>query len=616
MATLNISTLSGYQYLTDFTVSINPSALGDYIIWNSDTRVQGSSSSHIFTNIGTYNIYAGTCSTLSTVVLSVYNGPFFQDAITTNYTAPSSTECGTGLYTINVSSTNPYTTINMYASGSNSIPYIKQVKYWTHLNPQWYFMDDADNIVSSISLTGAPVLSGGYTLGYVASAAVLYKDEFPGQPILWWTMDKSPDNSRIYSAITHTVSAGVPDRIHFTQDGIQPINELQWADQYIPYIISVGNENCTLMHSASGYMTSIGVYQGCNGISPAEYVKVLSSIKLQDAYGFPTGGYIRLNLSVPSSAFQPTIIEDLPVSCGTNPYETEFYNVRNNPVNIQLSASGIFNVGGIVYNLSGVSTPFNVYKLENFHNIKTHHEDTSLYDLIDRYSHFNLQEMPLANAYMSAVFGSDGLGVLYSQVQNYVADNVDIDTCNIRSIVDISKKLDDPVDTWDVEFPSTLQRAMDLLSIPLQKLIGTRCVCNTNFKDCSNCTGANICRVCKFDKRSNIGTQLSLTDRVYAGDIILIREHGSKTYEFFYVEDDAVINTLTKYPFTTKSVTDFCFYKWDQTAQNNPVESMVNYKDPNTLLSPLLTSSNDFYGRNGVLEETFNYILTKNIFGQ
>ena len=72
---INISPLSGYKNITEFTFT-NPSSAAS-VYWGDYAIDQGLTASHIFSNIGVYNAYAGTCSSTSAFSLSVYNGEYF-----------------------------------------------------------------------------------------------------------------------------------------------------------------------------------------------------------------------------------------------------------------------------------------------------------------------------------------------------------------------------------------------------------------------------------------------------------------------------------------------------------------------------------------------------------
>ena len=596
---ISITPLSGYKVSTDFNLSIDPAVTDGFINWGDGSFTNATSGTHSYFNPGVYRVYAGTCAYTSAFFISVYTGEYYKDAISISYDSLSAFEGIPNTLTINLSSVNRFNTIGMYASGSNSIPFKYDRSFWSHLNPEWQFLDTAGNTISSIMLTGTPVISDNITLGYTASAQVQYVDDLPGNPNLFFTLLKPlPINSRVYAGLPYTVSALAPTELLLTMDGILPINALQWADKNIPYVVSVANTaaGSNIIHSASGYLTNLQFIQGCNSLPDSSFQAFLSSVNLFDADNFPTGGYSINNLFVAASSIAPDTYHQDTISCGENPLETPFYKHRHNPRNIVLSATGMFNVGGQVYSLTGTSNPFDVYKMENFHQIRVHNDDKTVYDLIKQFSHFDLDQLPSTNAYLSAIGGYEGMGKAYGKIQNLPRLNADIDTCRIDAIFDIAQKLDNPIDSFGIAFPSELQEAMDLFSVPLQRLIGGR--------DANNM---------RFAEGKNIGDQLFLDDVVHAGDTILIKENGASKFDVLYISTTGTIENQNVFPLNLKGASNFCYYKWDKTSTQLPIGGIVDYNNPNTLLDPDLVSSTDFYGENGVLEETLNYILTKNL---
>jgi hypothetical protein len=77
----------------------------------------------------------------------------------------------------------------LYASGSNSFAYEDPQTFWSHLHPQWRFLDDKDNVINSVTLTGSPSYDGDVIVGYTSSTTIYYIDDMPGNPILFFTLD-------------------------------------------------------------------------------------------------------------------------------------------------------------------------------------------------------------------------------------------------------------------------------------------------------------------------------------------------------------------------------------------------------------------------------------------
>jgi hypothetical protein len=619
-----LSPLSGYKNVTTFTFTDSSGTGNSFVSWGDTSFAHNSSATHVYSEIGVYPAFGGNPLSTSAFSVSVYEGNFWKDRLTVSRASTSSLVTVPYNFTINLSSKNPVNTVILYASGSNSAPYNSNRNFWSHLTPEWEFLQD-NNTVSEITISGFPVYIDNLLVGYSASSSISFKDDMPGNPVLFFTLQKDeeylPTNSRVYAAFTHSICAVTPDILYITADGINPINKIQWVDKNIPYVISVGStslSNTSILHYVSGNIVGVKMTANCFGINKDAFVYSVSPVNLFDENCFPTGGYSLSTFFYPSSALSPIEISNNLEECNFNFDKVEYYKNRYNPQNIVLSANGIFYYNNTTYNLSGVSNSFDILSFENRHNFYRKGEDYTVYDILKESLPFDLNDYPNFNSYLSAVAGEgDSLGKVYDKIYNFTRDHSDVDICTPRALEDKFQKFDEDFDDFGLELPEELKRLFHYSSIPLQKLIGTRCVCNTNFINCAGCQATNICTICKFDKRSNLGEKILFSDFVSAGETILYRENNSEVFNFLNIEaqDSNVyeLKSLSANVITSKGITNFCFYRWDKTPQNNPIQSLVNYKDGRNMLNPSLSTNSDWYGDNGIIEEMFNYLLTKNL---
>ncbi len=613
MFVISISPLSGYRQTTVFTVMIDPSAVSNVINWGDATFSSESTASHIFEFADEYTVFAGNCESTSAFNVSVYNSPFLEKTVAIDYDSLTTTAGCANIFTINLSSDVPQETIFLYSSGSNSYPFSDNT-FWSHLNPSWQFKYN-DIPISELTMDLSPVLSGDMILGYTGSSAVSYTDDMPGSPVLFFTVQLPEGiNSRVYSALQQNITNDIPYELAITSDGINNISPTQFADIEIPYIISVkGLSACgNIMHYASGSIVEYRMVQGCNGISPTAYSFPLSSILLTDDDCFSTGGYIKTSLVIPVSAIPPntTSLSYFTDSCGNDtPEIQEYSSAQNNPFSISISANAEIWVDGTMYSISGESSPFDVYRLDEFYEFYRKGEDKTVYDLIQRYNHFDLHDTPLFNSYLSAVMGTgDSLGKVYDKIVNFAQDNNDPDLCTIDALVNMGELLDNPVDKFGLEFPEELRRLMNMFSIPTNKLIGTRCVCNTNFTECQSCKGVNICGLCGFDKKSNVGKLLTSNDQLDENTTVLIRKNGSSVYDLYLVPESTTVSNITAF-----DISDYCVFEWNSTPQNNPVESVIDYKNPQTTINRSLSTANDWILSDGLMDQIIEKVLVDNL---
>lgn len=660
-----VSPLSGSKNSTVFTFSINPELVSPTINWGDGTFSYTNTATHVYTNNGIYNIHGGDCASTSAFQVSVNNFPFLNDRLEIGAENLSSYTSCPGTFNINLTSVNDINTVILYSSGSMSPPYSDDVTFWSHLNPKWCFYNNGTP-VNEIVLSGSPILSGTTILGYSATSVITYSDDMPGNPRLFFTLKKdevgTPINSRVYATVNHSICACVPDKLIVTSDGIKPLDGIRWADMDIPYIISVGSSqnSCTnILHYVSGYTTEIRFISDCYGLPDSAFVKPLCAMPLVDNNCFPVGGYILSNFKLPSSSLPAPVTTNNSNSCNYDPSKVEFLSKTNSPRSVSISAIGKFSYNSIEYTLSGESDKFNIYKFENRHAFYRKGEDQNIYTLLKPTLPFDVEEYENFNLYLSAVAGEgDTLGKTYDKIQNFAKDHSDIDLCTVDALINKSTMFDSEIEDFDLEYPEELRRIFDFTTIPLQKLIGTRCVCNTNFVGCQGCKNTNICTICKFDKRSNLGSMITQNDYITAGTTILYKETGSDVFQFFPVpqlrsitvsENYTELQTNDNFSIMTNdnqilvlnaetfisSITaiadvyklrfledpnvnnigwqNICFYSWDNSPQNNPIESVVNYMDTRNMLNPSISSNEDWYGDNGVLDEIFSFILTKNL---
>ncbi len=609
---ISISPISGYKHDTSFVLTVSPSANDIVINWGDQTFSDSPSATHSYSAAGIYDVYAGTCGSTSAFSVSVFNGSYYEKAISIGYDTLSAIAGCPNTLTINLSSDQPQETVFFYSSGSKSYPYSDQ-SFWSHLNPSWYFSYQ-DQPVSELVFNLSPVVVDSNIIGYTTASAVDYVDDIPGNPILFFTVKQTEGiNSRVYSALTYGVSADRPNKLLVTADGINDIAVTQFTDIEIPYVISVqGLSACNnIMHYASGAVVDWSVTQGCYGIAPSAYTFPLSTIHLKDDNCFYSGGYLRSTLVVPSSAVplnsrRAIYYED---QCGNPTPEIQEWQANQiNPFSISISANALITVGSTQYSISGQSVPFNIYRVEDFHQFYRKGEDKTVYDLIKKYNHFDLEETPTFNNYLSAVAGpGDTLGKVYDKIANFHLDHNDPDLCTVDALVSLGQMLDNPVDDFGLAYPEELRRLINMFSIPVNKLVGTRCVCNTNFVGCQGCVGRNICGLCGFDKKSNLGDQILPDDMIVEDQTILIKENGASTYDFWSVPYTTQLRNLTSI-----DVSDYCFYQWNATNQNNPVESVIDYHNPETTVSRNL-SAQDWIDDDGVMEQLLQKVLVNNL---
>ncbi len=591
-----LTPLTGNIFDTVFTLS-STGYLENYLINWGDGEIISTSediNSHVYSKKGVYNINISDCSALSSFTVSAFSN-FFEDSIFVETDNLSAYTGCLNQFNINLSATDKISTINLYARNSASRPAISNdVSFWNHLSPEWAFYDVEGSAISSLHIEGVPVYSGTTVVGFTAISSVFFKDDMPGELDLLFTMSKNefsaPINSRVLASLSYSSISAIPTKLNITSDGLQPLTSFQWSDIDIPYVITVGtNLDCSpIMHYVSGFLVDIKLVNGCYGISDTSYLSPIHSD------GFPisclsSNHFITKILHIPSSAIGDDVFSYSAIQCGENPDEQTKKRLRRSPLQMVLTATGVFDVNGTLYTLTGESAPFDVYRFENFYEFYRKGEDINIYDLIKQYSHFNFNELPMLDNYMKAIAGpGDTLGKMYDKIVNFQSDHADIDLCTIDSLYDITLKLDTDMIDFGLEFPEELKRFMNLSTIPLQKLVGIR----------GNGDG-------------EVENKIQDNDIVSEGEIIAYREVGGEFFDFYESPTTTTLLNLTAFPYYDYR-DKYCFYRWNNDA-DNVIDSIINYDDSRNKLNRSLIQSSEWYGDSGVLDETINYILTKNL---
>jgi hypothetical protein len=175
----------------------------------------------------------------------------------------------------------------LYSQNSRSFPSLGDFK-WSHLRPEWNFLDSGFNLISSISATDTILYdSSGNTIGTTGYADFYYVDDMPTKvtsPIkLWATLDTHGKtftnldysrcinsqlaipgyaNSLISTYTNAVIKQQFPTHLKITKNGIDPIDPLQWAGNSIYNVITINSSGArTFTNYCSSYLLSGESYQ-------------------------------------------------------------------------------------------------------------------------------------------------------------------------------------------------------------------------------------------------------------------------------------------------------------------------------------------------------------------
>lgn len=191
---------------------------------------------------------------------------------------------------------------------------------------------------------------------------------------------------------------------------------------------------------------------------------------------------------------------------------------------------------------------------------------------------------------------------VYEKIANFTDNHADIDTCGIKQLQSYASLTNTPFINYGAELPPEISDFLDLASIPKAKLWG--------IPD----------EIPLLEQSLNIETSLNTqTAIITAGTKLALRNKFDGKYTIIQVPP---MSTTFVYPLSDflgygleQPVTViYDFYNFIPKYTGEYLDAQVNWNDPQTTLSRNLSTFNDWYGDNGAIENSFNYILTKRIF--
>jgi len=258
--------------------------------------------------------------------------------------------------------------------------------------------------------------------------------------------------------------------------------------------------------------------------------------------------------------------------------------------------------------ISGTSVPFKVKDFINENQI------TILNNSFNTAEHYHSLALPenlhsnkaLFEQFLPAVVGngtvtnSQDLGkTVYEKIANFVQNHSDIDTCNISQLLSLAAATDVIANEYVTDYPFEIRDMVNTLSISKAKLIGVNEITSQILQNTGN----------KYN---------TTTDYVTADSTIIAQNAFDKSIQIIKVPKQ---NLTTVYPLSSfigygliQPITqNYNFYNLGS-YNNNFFDSIIDWNSDQTTLYPTMSTFEDWYGDNGIVENTFRYLLTKNLF--
>jgi len=259
--------------------------------------------------------------------------------------------------------------------------------------------------------------------------------------------------------------------------------------------------------------------------------------------------------------------------------------------------------------VSAASTTFSVSAFENPNQIRRINEtfDTAgYYKALALPDNLNSNTV-LFDQFFAAAVGTGALSanedigqVTYERIANFVQNHSDVDSCLTDQLLNLAELTDLNPSVYATLYPVEIKNMLDIASTPKNKLWGIPDEVPLMPQSIGN----------KYD---------TFHDYVTAGTkIVLKNKFDSSTT----ITEVPKLGSLTAYPLSSfeglgfiQPVTiNYFFYDFEPIYTGNYISNIIDWKSEQTTLTPSASTFEEWYGDNGIIENTFKYLLTKNLF--
>jgi hypothetical protein len=261
--------------------------------------------------------------------------------------------------------------------------------------------------------------------------------------------------------------------------------------------------------------------------------------------------------------------------------------------------------------VSGISNFFNIEPFTNNYQVT---RNNSTFDMANYLQSLALPEnlstrTGFFKEFLGAVVGNSlsssyqDIGkTIYEKIANFTDYHGDIETCGIEQLLSYADLTQTPILNYKTELPVDIKDFLNIASIPRTKLWG--------MPD----------EIPLLSQSTNVTNPLNvLTSFITAGKLLSLRNKFDGKFTVVQVPPK---NTTLVYP-----LSEFLGYGLEQPVAvkhdifnfepkytGEYIESVIDWNNLQTTLSRNLSTFEDWYGDNGAIVNSFNYILTKNIF--
>lgn len=260
----------------------------------------------------------------------------------------------------------------------------------------------------------------------------------------------------------------------------------------------------------------------------------------------------------------------------------------------------------------GVSAPFKLYDLNSSFQLAKVNED---FNCAEYYMNLALPEVlnnnPGLSGFFDAIVGDGNTNnestgrVVYERIANFVSNRGDFETAEIDELQSLAASMAVDVKTFGDKFPVAINRLLSIFSVPKHQLRGV-----PNLEN-------NV--------ENNIGHLLTETDLVTANKYYFIKDKKYNTHQILYAN---TFNLSSTYPINSVDAgglrrpifDNYHVFTYNEQNSTGYTGNLIDWDSVYTHLgqtnSYSLSTNEEWYGDNGIVETMFNNLLTKQLYQQ
>lgn len=285
----------------------------------------------------------------------------------------------------------------------------------------------------------------------------------------------------------------------------------------------------------------------------------------------------------------------------------------------------------VALGVHGISAPFKIYDVDSSYSISKVNEE---FDYAAYVKSLALPEIlnqndKLFDEMIGPVAGTgdptkESVGrIAYERISNFINTHGDLETSEVPQLIDFAEQLSVAARDYGSNFPTEINRLINLFSVPKHRLRGQI--------------------VYESDISNNIGKHLTALSLISAGQYIFVKDKRYETNQLIYVSPLSSGNVLVDienqenilsidgkpidlpspaliYPLSSIDVDglrtplfdNYHFFEYNE-EQIGYAGNIINWDSDYTTIDYTLSSFDEWYGDNGLVETMFNNILTKRL---